>query len=448
MTRWHRSVRIEGAGRAAVLWFLLSLCASLGEVASAAEGDRVALVIGNAEYQRLEKLSNTTNDARALAEKLGTLGFKVTHLEDLGRREMVLSISRWLGSTRAGQTALVYYAGHGVEVNGSNYLLPVDMPKIGTGEESVIRSEGISLDNLLADVTASAASRGIVILDACRDNPLTSGTRSVGGTRGMARVENPFGTFVMYAAGARQTALDRSPGQNRHGLFTKVLLKHLDQEKLELRRLAITVRDEVSQIARSTFGHLQIPSYYDQMQGDFFFKPARQAAVSEARSFGQSPVFWGVDQLRTALDGKTFVFGEGEETIYFSSRLKNTLTQHLGADFMKKNIRKDVVAQLPFLAKIRTADGGTEYIEGIGGIAKGTRKRGSALFLLQSTAADKTIERFARGERVFSTLRIKGTADDPACTRSHWQNLLKFSGKLSVGPSSCQLRAGNHLIGK
>ncbi len=444
----HKLASILISGQSAAVVVMLCLFELCLQGAAAAGGERIALVIGNANYEHLDKLKNTTNDARALADKLRALGFKVTHRDDLTRRNMVRAVSNWLRATRPGQTALVYYAGHGVEVKGSNYLLPVDMPKIGAGEEWTIRSEGVSLDNLLADVTSSPASRGIVILDACRDNPLTYGTRSVGGTRGMARVDNPFGTFVMYAAGARQTALDRSPGRNDHGLFTKVLLKHIGQDKLELRRLAITVRDEVADIARSTFGHLQIPSYYDQMKGDFFFQQAPATEVRLAQPPGQKPVYWTVDQLRTVLDGRTFVFEGGAETIYFSSKIENTLTQNLGADFMRKNIRKDVVAQLPFLAKVRTADGGTDYIEGIGGIAKGTKKRGSALFLLQSTAADKTIARFSRSDRVFSTLRIKGSPASPKCARSGWQSLLKFNGKLKVGPSGCALREGNHLVGE
>ncbi len=414
---------------------------------AAAEGDRVALVIGNTDYENLEKLKNPTNDARALAAKLKSVGFTVTLLENLDRRSMVWSISDWLRVTKADQTALIYYAGHGIEVGGRNYLLPVDMPRLNMGEENLIRSEAISLDDLLADVTAAPARRGIVILDACRNNPLTYGTRSVGSTRGIARVDNPFGTFVMYAAGARQTALDYSQGEGTNGLFTQVLLKHIDKGGLELRRLAITVRDEVARVAKTQFSHQQVPSYYDQMTGDFFFAKAALSPGTAVAPKPQKAKGWTVEQIRSAIEGSTVVFNGGAETIFFSSAIKNTLTENLGAKFMQDNIRKDVVLQIPFLAKIKAEDNSVQFIEGIGGIARGTKKRGSALFLLQATAADKSLKRFAKTDRVFATLRMRGSSQRPTCARSNWRSLLGFKGTLEVKNSDCVLRSGNHLAG-
>ncbi|NNF78151.1 MAG: caspase family protein [Rhizobiales bacterium] len=431
----------------ALFWCAIGLWIMPPGQADAADSDRVALVIGNANYQHLEKLKNPTNDARALAAKLKSVGFAVTLLENLDRRGMVWSVSDWLRLTRADQTALIYYAGHGIEVAGRNYLLPVDMPLLNMGEENLIRSEAISLDDLLADVNAAPARRGIVILDACRNNPLAHGTRSVGATRGMARVDNPFGTFVMYAAGARQTALDYSQDDGKNGLFTKTLLKHIGNSNLELRRLAITVRDEVARIAKTKFSHLQIPSYYDQMTGDFFFAKASTNQTTAIAPLPNTSKLWDVEQIRTAIEGSTFLFNGGSETIFFSSGIKNTLTEHLGAEFMQTNIRKDVVLQVPFLAKITAEDKSVQYIEGIGGIARGTKKRGSALFLLQATAADKTLKRFAKTDRVFSTLRLRGAIEQPECARSTWRSLLGFKGKLAVKRSDCVLRRGNHLAG-
>lgn len=435
-------------GLVATLWVSLAALAGLSSQGLAAAGDRVALVIGNADYQHIETLKNPVNDARAIAAKLEALQFSVTLLENLDRRAMHRAIVDWLGATGPDQTALIYYAGHGIEVSGSNYLLPVDMPFLNMGEESLIRSEAISLDSLLADVTDAPARRGIVILDACRNNPMAHGTRSVGATRGMARVDNPFGTFVMYAAGARQTALDHSEGGDANGLFTQVLLKHIDQGGLELRRLAITVRDEVAKIAKVQFSHRQIPSYYDQMTGDFFFAKTTPSARTADPAEDDKPERWSVEQIRSAIEGSTVLFKGGQETIYFSSKIKNTLTEHLGADFMKTNIRKDVVLQIPFLAKIKAEDDAIQYIQGIAGIARGTKKRGAALFLLQSTAADKTLKRFAKTDRVFATLRLKGTVARPDCARSNWRSLLGFKGKLAVNSSACALRKGNHLAGK
>ncbi len=431
----------------ALLWCAAVLALMPSARADTVKTDRVALVIGNAEYQHLEKLKNPINDARALAAKLKSVGFAVTLLENLDRRAMVWSVSDWLRLTRSDQTAVIYYAGHGIEVAGRNYLLPVDMPLLNLGMEDLIRSEAISLDNLLADVNAAPARRGIVILDACRDNPLAHGTRSVGSTRGMARVDNPFGTFVMYAAGARQTALDYSQGDGKNGLFTRTLLKHIGSSNLELRRLAIKVRDEVARIAKTEFNHLQIPSYYDQMTGDFFFAKAQPGTSAAGAPDGKVSNLWSVEQIRSAIEGSTVLFNGGAETVYFSSSINNTLTENLGAEFMKKNIRKDVVVEIPFLAKIVAPGGSVQYIEGIAGIARGTKKRGAALFLLQATAADKTLARFAKTDRVFATLRLKGAVEGPDCARSNWRSLLGFKGKLSVKTSRCVLRKGNHLAG-
>ncbi len=422
---------------------------------AAQSSERVALIIGNADYQNVQALTNPLNDSRALAKMLGEMGFAVTLKQNLDRRSMNREIATWFAATKPGQTALLYFAGHGVEVRGSNYLLPVDIPRLKVGEDALLRTEALLLDDLLADAARSPAGRAIVILDACRDNPMAYGTRSVGAMRGIARVDNPFGTFVMYAAGARQTALDQSQGAGTNGLFTQVLLKHLREPGLELRRLAIKVRDEVASIAFDKYNHRQIPSYYDQMTGDFFFStrtaaldkkaPQTQTVVpSEAKP---GSVFWDASRIRSAVDGQTLIFGNGEETVFFSSKIKNTLTTHLGQDFMKKNIRKDVIAQIPFLAKIRQPDGTTAYIEGVGGVAEGSRKAGSAVFLLQSTAADKTIDRFSAHDRVFATIRFKGEDGKVDCSRSSWQSLLGFKGKLDIKNTACRLAPGNHLVG-
>ena len=447
--RWWQPVRTIAP---ALQRLALALIALVGWLSAADASDRVALVIGNADYQNVAKLANPLNDARALAAKLGALGFEVDHLENADRRTMSRSITSWLRKTTPEQTALIYFAGHGIEIKGSNYLLPVDMPLLKLGEETLARTEALSLDDLLADVTNAPARRGIVILDACRNNPMAHGTRSVGSSRGIARVDNPFGTFVMYAAGARQTALDQSEGAGSNGLFTQVLLKHLDDPKLELRRLAIKVRDEVAQLAKANFNHRQIPSYYDQMTGDFHFSTkepplAEAPAIKPVVTAVVTPKHWTVEQIHQAIDGSTLIFGDNADTIYFSSAIKNTVTENLGADFMRKKIRKDVMVQLPFLARVQNSDGSVQFIEGIGGIAKGTSKGGSALFLLQSTAADKTVDRFSASDRLFATLRLTGTSAKPGCARSLWRSLFGFKGKLDVNGSACTLQKGNHLIG-
>jgi hypothetical protein len=108
-----------------------------------------------------------------------------------------------------GDETAFFFAGHGVEISGQSYLLPRDVPKPQSGEASLVKNESLSVMQLLDDLQEKSPRVSLVILDACRDNPFAAdGTRSVGGTRGLARVEAPEGTFVMYSAGAGQTALD------------------------------------------------------------------------------------------------------------------------------------------------------------------------------------------------------------------------------------------------
>ncbi len=428
--------------------FVLSVMAfgCLLAPAGAKTGDRVALIIGNANYQNITPLKNPVNDARAVAAKLKGLGFAVTALENATGRQMNRAISTWLGTTEPGQTAVLYYAGHGVELRGRNYLLPVDVPHLRVGQERELRREGIVLDDLLADLIDAPASRGIVILDACRDNPLTSGTRSVGGTRGMARVDNPYGTFVLYAAGARQTALDETRGNQENGLFTRSLLAHLDEPDLELRRLARKVREDVSAKARERFGHVQIPSYYDQMSGDFYFRPAQQSVALStpppAPAADEKPKPWSARQIENNLNGKTLVLPNGD-AIYFSKDVRTTLTAKLGRDFLKRKVRKDVVVQVPFLARRTQKSGTVKYFEGVAGITATRANAGSVIVLFETTSKDTTFKSFARRDRLFASLRIAEKGGSTECTRSKWQSLKKFKRPLKVSTERCTLSRGN-----
>ncbi len=446
-------------GRLLALACALLFCLGIGPQAMASADDRVALVIGNASYQNITPLKNPVNDARAVAGKLRSLGFSVTSLEDATGREMNRAISDWLSATRSGQTALVYFAGHGVEVKGRNYLLPVDVPHLRLGQERELRREGIVLDDLLADILDAPASRGIVILDACRDNPISHGTRSVGATRGMARVDNPYGTFVLYAAGARQAALDEARDDQSNGLFTRSLLKHLDQPELELRRLARKVREDVEATARERFGHVQIPSYYDQMRGDFFFHkqvnlqqaaPVQPPVVAKPPpepepEFAAKP--WTSKKIATSLDQRTLRLANGD-TVFFSRKLKTALTRKLGKYFLKKRVRKDVVVQIPFLAKRTTASGENKFFEGIAGITADRKGAGSVVVLFETTSRDTSFKRFARRDRLFASLRLKSKGELTECTRSKWQSLKKFKRPLRVSSASCDVAKGNRIAGE
>ncbi len=237
---------------------------------------RMALVIGNAAYRSVTALKNTTNDAGAVADSARDLGYRVFLALDLDRSGMNRVISEFLRTIDSNTEVLFYYAGHGVELQGSNYLFPIDVPLLSSEQDRLLRSEAISLSDLLQDFELRSARVTLVILDACRDNPFAGpGKRSLGNTRGLGRVDPPSGTFVIYAAGAGEAALDSlgAKDTDRNGLFTRSLLKHMNREGLELRSMVRELRQEVRQAALTGAGHSQTPSYYDQLLGDFYFRP-------------------------------------------------------------------------------------------------------------------------------------------------------------------------------
>src|SRR5262249_12591516 len=172
---------------------------------------RVALVIGNNDYENVPKLQKAVNDAEAISQELAKLGFDVVSAENVGRRAMSRALVELEGKIESGDTALIYFAGHGFAVDGTNYLLPVDVPAAGPGEEGLVRDGSFAANGLSDRLQEKGAATVILILDACRDNPFAlKGKRSVGGlTRGLARMDPAEGMFVLFSAGQGQSALDR-----------------------------------------------------------------------------------------------------------------------------------------------------------------------------------------------------------------------------------------------
>ncbi|MBG6209376.1 TPR repeat protein [Labrenzia sp. EL_126] len=247
---------------------------------------RIALVIGNNDYEYVTDLDNPINDATSVGEKLRGLGFTVhlgLDLEIFGLSEL---IDNFLSRIEDGSEVVVFYAGHGLEVQGSNYLLPVDVPALSVDGERKLRHRAINLTTLLLDLEASGANVSLVILDSCRENPFqANGTRSLGAARGMGDLGTPpDGLFVIYSAGANQLALDNlGPGDaNPNGLFTRHFLRLLDEPQLGIRdmmlRLRTVVREEASQVR-----HKQTPAYYDQLIGEFKLNQRQKPAIAQSQ---------------------------------------------------------------------------------------------------------------------------------------------------------------------
>jgi len=229
---------------------------------------RIALVIGNSAYKNAPVLSNPQRDAALVADTLRRTGFAVTLLTDLDRDTLVRSLRNFAQSAESSDWALVYYAGHGMEVAGANYLLPVDA-KITADRD--IGFEAVPLDQVL-NAAERAKMLRLVILDACRDNPfsnqmkrtMTVATRSV--SRGLAAVEPEPGTLVVYAAKDGETALD---GDGKNSPFTTAFVKNVETPGLEVRRLFDFVRDDVMDSTKRK----QKPFSYGSISGrqDFYF---------------------------------------------------------------------------------------------------------------------------------------------------------------------------------
>ncbi len=252
---------------------------------------RLGLVIGNDSYRDVPQLELARADARAISDALSGQGFEILTLLDGSRRDMNRTISEFTHKLEPGDTAFVFFAGHGVEIDGENYLLPTDIALLGSGEQDFVKSESIALSALLDRVRATGTRTTIAVIDACRENPFaTAAGRSIGRARGLGRITAPQGTFVIFSAGAGQLALDRlnDSDTGRNSVFTRLFLPRIADPELELRPMMSELRTEVRALAR-TVNHDQFPAYYDELLGEFFF------ATAEPASFGTAAAEPGPD---------------------------------------------------------------------------------------------------------------------------------------------------------
>lgn len=234
---------------------------------------RLALVIGNDNYENVTKLRKAANDATGIGKTLSALGFTVTTATNVPRREMNKTLQKFQNSIEEGDVVLFFFAGHGVEIDGENYLLPIDVPDATSDQLEFIKSETIRLNTVLDDLRGRKSRLNLVILDACRNNPF-SGTagRSLGEQKGLARISAPQGTFVMYSADVGETALDRlgDNDANPNSVFTRTLIPLMNTPGVDLVDTARQARRKVRKLALSV-SHNQTPAYYDAVLGDFYF---------------------------------------------------------------------------------------------------------------------------------------------------------------------------------
>lgn len=256
-----------------LLWIVMMV-----PLTEAAEGKRVAFVVGIGKYDNLapdKQLKNAVNDADGVSTKLAEIGYQVTKASDLTRSTFNAKWQNVLDSLTIDDTFVLYFSGHGVQITGQNYLLPRDIPFIEYGRDEQLKREAISLNELFMDLSSGDRphpKRSIVILDACRDNPLIpSGyPKSISTPRGLAGLTDPDGIFVIYAAASNRTALDRlSPSDTaKYSVFTRTLLSLMGRTDLSVQELSYELKDQVLKLAESV-GRDQRPTYYDGLRGRF-----------------------------------------------------------------------------------------------------------------------------------------------------------------------------------
>jgi len=219
---------------------------------------RIALVIGNSAYDTAP-LRNPLNDAREMAKALRELGFEVLAKENVNQNDMKRAIRAFGEELRKGGVGLFYYAGHGMQVKGQNYLIPIGAV---IEKEEEVEYESVDVGFVLAQMESSKNAMNIVILDACRSTPFSRSFRSVG--MGLAPLDAPSGTLIAYATAPGKVAMD---GNSKNGLYTQELLRHIRTEDLSIeevfKRVRIAVHDK-------TQGR-QVPWESSSLTDDFYF---------------------------------------------------------------------------------------------------------------------------------------------------------------------------------
>lgn len=245
------------------LWILLVvLFASFADAAedrnlTVSASKRVALVIGNAAYPGAAVLRNPVNDAIDIAAKLKTFGFDVTLKTDIAHKQMLRTLTEFGDKVSDGSEVLFFFAGHGMQVRGKNYLIPVDAE---IRNEGSVSSEAVDVDQLLDKLAPARLS--MVILDACRNNPFERRFRGSG--QGLASINAPTGTLIAYATAPGKTAAD---GDGRNGLYTQELLAAMDTPGVKVEDVFKRVRGNV--VKKSS--DAQTPWESSSLTGDFYF---------------------------------------------------------------------------------------------------------------------------------------------------------------------------------
>jgi len=229
---------------------------------------RIALVIGNSDYSNVGKLNNPKNDANDIASILRELNFDVTKVMDASLIDIQQAVNNFLQELDEYAVGLFYYAGHGMQIDGKNYIIPIDL-KLSDKSKTIVSC--YCLNSLLEGVSSYKGKTLICILDACRDNPFAIGR---GFSIGFAPFNNPpKGTIIAYSTSTDCSAFD---GQCSNGLYTQVLKDAMLIPNLKIEEMFKSVRNKVSEISIKQYGEEQVSWEYSSLVGDFYFSVKSQ----------------------------------------------------------------------------------------------------------------------------------------------------------------------------
>jgi uncharacterized caspase-like protein len=283
---------------------LISLLCSL----PAAAEKRVALVVGNSNYAQVGTLANPANDANDIASALKAAGFEVILGIDVDKREFDTKVRNFADILEDADAAIFFYAGHGLQVAGRNFLLPVDA-RVQT--ERDLDFDAVNLDFVLKQMELGRADKtNIVFLDACRDNPFTRnlarsmGTRSASIGKGLAQVDTGVGTFIAYSTQPGNVALD---GTGRNSPFTAALAKRVREPDRNLTSVMTEVRKDVL----AATGGKQVPWDHSALTGEFYFQP-NTGERSATRGVGEDPE--ALQQRMRSLEDEVKKKSDAEQT--------------------------------------------------------------------------------------------------------------------------------------
>jgi hypothetical protein len=244
-----------------IIFILSEFASAQGSTGNSGIEKRLALVIGNGKYINSMELANPVNDARAMKEALQKVGFDVYEYEDLNQSQIKKAIDDFGARLKQYPVGLFFYAGHGIQSKGSNYLIPVDA---SIQSEQQVEYDCVQADRVLGQMEAAGSKINIVILDACRNNPFErSWSRAANGT-GLAFMNAPSGSLIAYATSPGRTASD---GSGSNGLYTSALLENIKTPGINILQMFQNVRRTVSSKSEKQ----QIPWESTSLTADFFF---------------------------------------------------------------------------------------------------------------------------------------------------------------------------------